>query len=273
MLTPNVPINHIKNTESSLGKIAKNLSKREVIAIYPKSEFEAFKHCLTEQIKQLVAICEKHNIRYRVDCGTLLGLYREKDLIFPDFDNDFGICMSDITEEFIMELSNLGLFRDMSTTMYWGKQELLDALHTDAYYPPKVLKIKDHTKTRRFFGSRIPITTDLFFWIDYEGNSYSNLYSTMEMVQKCSNIYPLQKYETIYGTVNIPINTESYLSDMYGDDWKIPNPEHRDMPGHVRGLKRRWITGEIKWNFVRNEAKSFAFPKPGKHTDTYTETK
>ena len=70
MLTPNVPINHIKNTESSLGKIAKNLSKREVIAIYPKSEFEAFKHCLTEQIKQLVAICEKHNIRYRGLCGV-----------------------------------------------------------------------------------------------------------------------------------------------------------------------------------------------------------
>ena len=162
----------------------KDLSKRELIQIYPKSEFLQFKQCLIKQLQLVTKVCEAYNVRYRVDCGTLLGLYRENDIIFPDFDNDIGVCMEDITPQFIAELNNLGLLRDLKSTMYWGRQEIIEAMSTDQFYKPKVLKVKDQTPTKRFFGNRCAITTDLFFWITNGDYQYSNLYSDMEMVQK-----------------------------------------------------------------------------------------
>lgn len=263
------PIGYSKRIKEELGKTNKKLSKRELIQIYPQEEFAKFKHCLIKQMQMIIDICNAHNVRYRVDCGTLLGLYREGDLIFPDFDNDMGICMEDINYGFLQDLAKLGLFRDISTTMYWGKEELFEALHTNAFYQPKVLKIKDQTKTKRFFGGRIPITTDLFFWIEHEGQCYSNLYSEMEMLQSTKNVFPLVPTKTKYGTINMVANPERYLADMYGDDWRIPNPAHRDIPGHVRGLKKRQDTGEIKYNFVTKETKVDTFVLPKDRTIKY----
>lgn len=244
----------------------KDLSKRELIQIYPKSEFLQFKQCLIKQLQLVTKVCEAYNVRYRVDCGTLLGLYRENDIIFPDFDNDIGVCMEDITPQFIAELNNLGLLRDLKSTMYWGRQEIIEAMSTDQFFKPKVLKVKDQTPTKRFFGSRCAITTDLFFWITNGDYQYSNLYSDMEMVQKCENIGQLQKVSTKHGDFYMPEHPDLYLADMYGDDWRIPNSAHKDIPGHVRGLLRRDVTGEVKYNWIQKKVRVDKFDgKPGKN--------
>lgn len=244
----------------------RDFSKRELIAQFPKSEFIQFKRCLIKQIQLLAKICDVYKVRYRLDCGTLLGMHRGGDLIFPDFDNDLGVCMEDINLPFIMELSRLGLFRDIESTMYWGKEELINALHTDAYYKPKVLKIKDPTSSNRFFGNRVAITTDLFFWVTGPNNcQYSSMYTNMELVQKNDNILPLKPIETKYGTLNFVANPDEYLSDMYGDDWKIPNSTHRDIPGNVRGLQWRWDTGDVRYNYVKKTFKVFSYVKNQKY--------
>lgn len=237
----------------------KRIGKNSLIQTFPKEEFLEFKTCLIKQLKMVTRICDAYKVRYHIDCGTLLGLYRGGDFIYPDFDNDIGVCMEDITPEFITALRNAGLFRNLEIGMYWGYDELLNALSTDKFYKPKVLKIKDQTKGKKFFGNKISITTDLFFWIENGENRYSNLYSDWELVQKVKNIGEYSVLKTQYGDFKAPVNIEEYLADMYGDDWRVPNPGHKDKPNKVRGLKYRWDTGEVSYNFVRKESKIFEF--------------
>ena len=48
---------------------------------------------LREMLINIVNIFNKHNIYYWIDFGTLLGIYREKDIILGD--NDIDICKLD----------------------------------------------------------------------------------------------------------------------------------------------------------------------------------
>ena len=48
---------------------------------------------LREMLINIVNIFNKHNIYYWIDFGTLLGIYREKDIILGD--NDIDICILD----------------------------------------------------------------------------------------------------------------------------------------------------------------------------------
>ena len=80
----------------------------------------------------LKQVLESHNIKYFIDCGTLLGAVRDKDFIKGDKDADISLARNDLNlvkEKLLSKLEKLGfiLFRDDSSSLL-RKGEYIDLL-------------------------------------------------------------------------------------------------------------------------------------------------
>ena len=78
----------------------------------------------------LKQVLESHNIKYFIDCGTLLGAVRDKDFIKGDKDADISLARNDLNlvkEKLLPKLEKLGfiLFRDDSSSLL-RKGEYID---------------------------------------------------------------------------------------------------------------------------------------------------
>lgn len=147
-----------------------------------------------------------------VDSGTLLGTVRGGKLLSWDYDIDFGIF---ITEEYD-----------------WNYFE--ECMNKIGYKKVRQFKYKD-TITEQTY-KRGDTYIDFFNHFSDEHNSYYQAY-----IRKPGFVYgdlkymhPL-KYKTVKISglrmaklesisVHVPNEAEEYLSALYGDDWRIPNP-------------------------------------------------
>lgn len=222
--------------------------KRRLIERYPESEKKAFRKALYKQLKQIVDIAHKHNIDIRIDCGTLLGFHRDHKMLPWDFDNDVSCKLEDLTPAFIEELMYNGLLKIRRADFYFNPQELLAGYcGQGAFVEPKILKC---TSDQKFFDNTLPVCTDIFTWVKYNDLWYSHLNQHIHMVQTEENIYPLR---TMNEFMLIPNNTDTYLEWMYGEDWRVPNPNHKDRISHTKGLQNRQTNGMIMQNLVTKE--------------------
>ena len=152
--------------------------------------------------KELVDITDrlnKYNIQYWLDAGTLLGIYRNNQLISFDGDFDFGLYANK-----------------------FDIQKLSKAMNSIEYYhwieKSHIHKIK--------FLKKPNIKVDFFLFNELNDYYYHEEWNGFFVFKKsCLNI--LQKFKCNDNYFYIPNNPKLYLEDLYGTDWKTPNPNFK----------------------------------------------
>lgn len=142
-------------------------------------------------LQQVVNILNDNNIPYYLDCGTLLGCIRENELMEKDTDIDLTIHLS---------------FWDKLKSIDFSKYDLIN-LRTLNGYPNKP------------DGNMISVKTKF-----QSSNFYCDIYTNPAFPQLDNKILNGKSY-------NIPLNSELYLTQLYGN-WKIPSGKHASTEYH-----------------------------------------
>lgn len=182
---------------------------------------------LEKNLQNIVSICKKHNVRYWLDGGTLLGPYRDKKFIEGDSDNDIGIRIEDVTPEFIKALGDNTKFT-RNPQSYMTAKDLLPYFDEDEYYPVRNVKYATLEKNGRPKIIGTEIWTDVYFYCPSHDKSHYNF--------KSSGVYYRQpaKFLDKLGSLThngfsykVPGDVEGYLAHEYGKGWKTPDSKYR----------------------------------------------
>jgi len=73
---------------------------------WTEEEHKKFNELRLKNLIDTCKLCDEYKVRYHLDAGTLLGLYRDKEMINGDSDNDIAIMVEDITPEFLIAISD-----------------------------------------------------------------------------------------------------------------------------------------------------------------------
>ena len=170
-----------------------------VLCIY-RIYSEYRRYILRYLLKHVATELNKTNIKYWIDFGTLLGIYREHDIIL--YDNDVDICVE--------YDDNLAIHMEKIKHMLQPKNIKIKRQSWDAY--------------RAFYGI-LPETIHCDIYINYRNNK-DNIYKGA--TGKTSNIpidligNPTKKLSY----QNVPLNTPENIVDTliwrYGEDFMTP---------------------------------------------------
>lgn len=149
-----------------------------------------------ENLKILDEIFRKMGKEYWVSCGTLLGFYRDGDFIGYDKDTDLCVNINSLDKNLLEEFKNKGF----KIVRVFGR-------HHDGF---------------EIALSRIGVKTDLFFFYKNDDKWYHSAYKNGK---KFDFVYdPFGLKETVFKghSFMTPENIEHYLSQKYGEDWRVP---------------------------------------------------
>lgn len=188
-----------------------------VKAILVKREIKKRKNAISSNglviIDEITKELRKNNANAFVDYGTLLGIARSKKLLSWDDDLDFGICIND---EFTWD----NLSQVMNGMGFNIRHEFkLDGKITEQNY------------------YRDGISVDFFNHVDEGDTSVTYVYEKRTAVKYPSEsdwnvmklvtnaIGKVKEVELEDGLIcTVPEDEARYMAWVYGDDWRIPNP-------------------------------------------------
>jgi len=138
---------------------------------------------------------DSNNIRFFLNCGTLLGAYRDHDFISHDFDMDLGIFQEDVQQ--FLNLIPTFEKKGVSLCREWG----------GIFYS--------------FIYKDLICDFNVFYKAKFPYSIYYYGVSEMHFAPK-KHLNTLMKYEFMGKTFSIPSDPEGYLKFLYGKDWRIP---------------------------------------------------
>lgn len=194
------------------------------------------------QLREIHELLTEHNIRYWVDSGTLLGLYRDEELIPNDVDMDFGLWLSDF--KIFQTLFNAYFCENYSINIRYTdgipyKIKLIPKKH----FEYKILDFTFYIRNGSYaFAPQIvkKDQTNMF------NVSVAYLYKLLIKLRFINDdvISPLLRinYDVLYWKIpnhflteleqkvnkfdfNFPYQTEDYLLFRYGKNWTRRDPE------------------------------------------------
>lgn len=203
--------NQIKNLLYRMG-IYDNVRKAIVKFYYPYKNYKIRKNA-QDILERVCRVFEDHTEDYWLDYGTLLGYAREGKIIKGDLDLDFGVIVSDKTK---------------SLKDFLGKEEI---------YITQMTTVEGQITAEQYRYKDIGF--DVFYYREESGKYITNIWLADDYTipQKESYIQNKGKlYETsfssfktkeikFYNTLfRVPEKPDHYLSEHFGDDFMIPNP-------------------------------------------------
>lgn len=204
-----------------IGDLGVNVNKIKVLpaSMIKELSFDLNKETESLAEKILLSVCgtlNNHNIRYHLDAGTLLGIYRDGALIPWDDDLDVAVTSERVGElEVVMPLILKGL--KSSTNFEWV---------CDKHYAQRTFGAVKKGALRSF-KLRCPERSDtlpmLDIFIKYilgEQMDYVIASRGLRMPSK-HMLLPLEMYKFKEQVVFFPHEPDTYLTLHYGD-WRIP---------------------------------------------------
>lgn len=189
---------------SLLYKFYKSIHIRERIQFYhQRNEMKVFAKKGDTIIEYVHEVLNKTNKMFFVDAGTLIGIYRDGQLLKRDMDVDIGIVVKDQND--VIKIRQL-----MIDNGFYLKIKFCIPRHgiiQDAF---------------NYDGVRV----DMCYFVE-EANSdiCYVLYGDNRIIKMTfSKIKQTKKYKYKNQEVNIPENSDRYLEERYGKSWLKPDP-------------------------------------------------
>jgi len=160
------------------------------------------------------------NINVWLAFGTLLGAYRENKIIDYDYDLDFGIMDSDMTEDFIKHLEENG-FTLYKHFCIKSEDNLLNNFvseYTFIYEGFVLLDFFVFKEVNNQISAFLFDAEDGLTWNETL-NKYNNGLRTIKRSFSKFNYKKIFFYDSEF---LIPENTDLYLREAYGDDFMTP---------------------------------------------------
>lgn len=183
-------------------------------------------------IKKVEVALEDFDVQYFADYGTLLGIIRDHTFISWDNDIDYGLLIDECFdwELFEKHLNNYGFVK---------KREFeIDKLVKEQTYSNINLGLTVDFFSHRNFKDK-STTYDFFRKENY---IYHNEHEFHVRKAECIYIDKAKTVEFLGTTVHVPRNAEEYLENIYGKNWRIPDPnwsEGEDNPDSLfREIKK-----------------------------------
>lgn len=165
-----------------------------------------------EEILNIVYSSELKKYDIWLDFGTLLGYYRERDFINHDLDMDFGIIIPNYADFLVVEKELLYKGFQRTKEFYFDKNLVELSYNYKGLNVDFILYKKDSNK----------ISSDTIF---YMTNALGNP-TRYEVYHYELPFFDLQECNFKNIVVKIPSNVEEYLSNLYGEDFRIPNTNY-----------------------------------------------
>ncbi len=162
------------------------------------------KPCCIEHLKELLfytdRLFKEHNVPYWIDYGTLLGMYREKDIIAYDDDVDCSIDLK---------------YTDNITS-------LASQIENDGY----VLDSSNKDVVQRIFLSEVnKLHIDIFTFRSTGKVMESQYKPTYDFL--IENIKPMGTIQCWGREFPAPNDIPLFLAMRYGEDYMIPRPNYK----------------------------------------------
>lgn len=210
-------------------------------------------------MRTLSDLLESHGIRYFVSFGTLLGLYRDGDLLNNDSDVDFFLDPTSFNEGFIRHLTDN--YEELMHDTFKKPLERCIMPHVFDHMLNRsnvYVQLKDIIYTIRKPSVKSPILNGIFLFAEmccYYPHPYDDTLLIREVGRTMYNVIRKELFdthlvETKYGLIRMPKNTEQFLEDEYGKGWKVPDPNFRTSFSNVSkvGYFKRKTIGDLFWN-------------------------
>ena len=221
-----------------------------------KAEFSELQ--LENLIESLDAM-KKYRIKCWVDCGTLLGMYRDKQIIAGDSDTDTGALVEGFKPDFVEDFAdNLTIPGETRSSIFFTPEEFLEGYEDEnKWVAPKGFKYQMKKKGRFVTFKSKPIMTDIFI---YYPNGKDRIYGF-------GNGYFRTKEDTLaQGTKSITVGgksfkilnqTEEHLVSMYGKGWETPDPKFDMEKADIYGgpISKRTLGGKYLYNYKTGKHK------------------
>lgn len=240
------------------------LDKKAIMKQHP-DVFEEYKKELIVQLKDIASILQKHNVTWWITGGTLLGLYRDNDIIPLDYDTDIAIAAETMNEDCVMALcahssfTSNKIYRDNNKYLV-EPNDLLNSIRNGGYVPDRNWKFKSTTSVR-FGDLKMHPSVDIFPYKLLDDKRWKRVYPERMRWHLDANMLPVRKLRTKYGGFFVPNNPEEYLRLTYGDDWRTPKYEmdmHRAADYENRCPRKE--SGDIRIDLQSGKTKRFDFP-------------
>ena len=165
-----------------------------------------------EEILQTIYSSPLKDYDIWLDFGTLLGYYRERDFINHDLDMDFGIIIPNYADFLVVEKELLDKGFQRTKEFYFDKNLVELSYNYKGLNVDFILYKKDSNK----------ISSDTIF---YMTNALGNptRYEVYHYELPFNGVEECNFKNTI---VKIPSNVEEYLSNLYGEDFRVPNTNY-----------------------------------------------
>ena len=162
------------------------------------------KQIMLRHLKEVSDVLDKYNVKWWIDCGTLLGFHRDGNIIDGDLDTDIGILEETWNWEVMFELHRLGykLFHSFG----------IDGKGIEMSFH------KDDVKTDIYFYYK----QDDIRWLAMWNNWGKSKHDIIPMSFPAKVIENITQKEYLGHTWNVP-EIEEYLTIRYGI-WKKKDP-------------------------------------------------
>jgi len=154
-------------------------------------------------------VMNRLNIPFFLSSGTLLGYYREGKILDHDYDLDIGIYRKDYTLRLIDEMEAEGFHN------YRNLGDVERGFEMSFYLPKspigKYAKIDIFVHNHEQVGNKRYI-----YWASYKKPDY------VKQIKYRVSDFDIKPVKFDGVPVNIPVDTEKYLREHYGDDWRTP---------------------------------------------------
>lgn len=158
-----------------------------------------------QYLKMVTDELEKNNIKYWLECGTLLGAYREGKLIDIDYDMDIGVFNED--SERIKKLMEQMIFDNKLNKLPFAK-----------WIDNKIYQIDFNT-----IDDIKPMWLDIYFFNVKNNFAYSSFFTKDDGILKCKSnlrqLINLEKIKLYDYSFYCPSDVELYLKIRYGENF------------------------------------------------------
>lgn len=167
-----------------------------------------------EVFSDFCKVCNELSIEFWLCYGTLLGYVRENGILKCDYDFDFGVWNTEDLIKLQKKLDNAGFTKVREFEALGG----YDAKEFTVAKNDVFIDVFVHYKNESKIWTHV-------FYQDLE--DYDLHDKGIFKIRKLD--YPKSDLERIVFNgqlVYIPTNKEEYLTEMYGTNWKIPDPHY-----------------------------------------------